>query len=166
MTLRAVAAVCPPLDLSACADALETPGGRFYTWYFMDNLRQAYGRQQRRHPQLYEAGRERDTRTVRAFDEQITALYGGYRDAEDYYARSSAGPWLAKVERPALILAAADDPMVPAASVMRFALPASGLVEREVQPTGGHVGFMARTAAPGYFWAAERVLDWLGPKVA
>jgi len=164
--LRAMAAVCPPLDLAACADALEGPGGRFYTWYFMDNLREAYGRQQRRHPHLYEAGRERETRTVRAFDERITAPYGGYRNAEDYYERSSAGPWLASVERPALILAAEDDPMVPARSVTRFALPASGLVEREVLPTGGHVGFVAPSSAPGFFWAAERVLDWLAPRVA
>jgi predicted alpha/beta-fold hydrolase len=28
-------------------------------------------------------------------------------------------------------------------------------------PTGGHVGFVARAAAPGFFWAAERALDFL-----
>jgi predicted alpha/beta-fold hydrolase len=28
-------------------------------------------------------------------------------------------------------------------------------------PTGGHVGFVARTRAPGRFWAAERVMDFL-----
>ena len=164
--LRAVAAVCPPLDLAACAQALEGPGGAFYTWYFMGNLRNAYARQQRRHPHLYEAGREREALTVRAFDQRITAPYGGYRDADDYYARSSAGPWLASVDRPALILAAEDDPMVPSASVTRFALPASGLVEREILPTGGHVGFVARSAAPGHFWAADRALEWLAPRMA
>ena len=164
--LRAVAAVCPPLDLSACAAALEGPGGGFYTWYFMGNLREAYARQQRRHPHLYEAGRERNTPTVRAFDERITAPYGGYRDADDYYARSSAGPWLVSVDRPALILAAEDDPMVPAESLRRFALPASGLVEREVLPTGGHVGFVAPSDAPGSFWAADRVLEWLEPRLS
>ena len=164
--LRAVAAVCPPLDLAACAQALEDGDGRFYTWYFMGNLRDAYSRQQRRHPDLYERGRERDTRTVRGFDERITAPYGGYRDASEYYARSSAGPWLASVDRPTLILAAEDDPMVPARSVERFPLPASGLVELEIAPTGGHVGFVAPAEAPGSFWAADRVLEWLGPLMA
>ena len=56
--------------------------------------------------------------------------------------------------------------MVPADSVRRFALPASGLVEREVLPTGGHVGFVAPSEAPGSFWAADRVLEWLGPRLA
>ena len=162
--LRGAVAVCPPLDLSACAAALD--GQRLYTHYFMGRLREAYRKRQQRHPELYEAGRERGVRTVREFDDRITAPYGGYRDAEDYYARSSAGPWLPSVDRPVLILAAADDPMVPVASLTRFPLPASGLVEREVLDTGGHVGFVAASEAPGRFWAADRVLEWVGDKVA
>jgi hypothetical protein len=158
--LRGVAAVCPPLDLAACAAALESNAGRFYTGYFMRRLRSAYCRHQRRHPSLYEAGRERGARTVREFDERITAPYGGYRDAADYYARSSAGPWLAEVDRPVLVLAAEDDPMVPGASVRKYPLPASGLVRREMAPTGGHVGFVAPAEAPGRFWAADRVIEW------
>jgi predicted alpha/beta-fold hydrolase len=27
--------------------------------------------------------------------------------------------------------------------------------------TGGHVGFVAPTSAPGRFWAAERVMEFL-----
>jgi predicted alpha/beta-fold hydrolase len=163
-SLAGMAALCPPLDLAACASALESPGGRLYTGYFMRSLRDAYRRRQRRYPGLYEAGRERLTRTVRQFDERITAPYGGYRDADDYYTRSSAGPWLPAIDRPALILAAEDDPLVPAASVRRFPLPVSGPVEREILPTGGHMGFVAPAEAPGSFWAADRALDWLASR--
>ncbi len=156
--LVGVAAVSPPLDLAACAQALERPANRFYQSYFMRNLLVAYQRRQRRRPDLYEAGRERGLRTVREYDEAITAPYGGYASADEYYARSSAGPLMAGLTRPALILAAEDDPMVPGDSVARWPLPASGLVEREMTRTGGHVGFVAPTCAPGRFWAAERAL--------
>ena len=159
--LLGVAAVSPPLDLSACADALARPDNRLYQHYFMTTLREAYRRRARRWPDIFEAGRERATRTVREYDEAITAYYGGYTSAADYYARSSAGPWLASIERPALVLAAADDPMIPVASVARWPLPASGLVQREITPTGGHVGFVGRSTAPGFFWAAPRALDFL-----
>jgi predicted alpha/beta-fold hydrolase len=159
--LGAVAAVCPPLDLAACAAAMERPQNRFYQSYFLKNLRAAYRRRQLRRPDLYEAGRERGLWTIRAYDEAITAFYGGYRSADDYYERSSAGPWLRAIGRRVLILAAADDPLVPAESVARWPLPSSGLVEREMSFTGGHVGFVARTHAPGFFWAAERALDFL-----
>jgi predicted alpha/beta-fold hydrolase len=164
--VRGIAAVSAPLDLSACADALARPANRLYQEYFMRGLRTAYRRKQRRYPELYEAGRERGTRTVRDFDDRITAPYGGYADAADYYARSSAGPWLAAIDRPVLLLAAADDPMIPTESVLRFALPPSGLVCRQIVPTGGHVGFVGPTRAPGRLWAAERALDFLGEAVS
>jgi uncharacterized protein len=156
--VRGVVSVSAPLDLAACAAALERPGNRLYQAYFMRELRSAYSRLQRRRPDLYAPGRERGLRTVLEYDEAITAPYGGYASAASYYAQSSAGPRLSAIDRPALLLSAADDPMVPAQANARFELPPSGHVVREVWPTGGHVGFVAHTAAPGRFWAAERAL--------
>lgn len=156
-----VAAVSPSVDLAACATAIDLPANRVYQRYFMKSLLASYAERQRRLPDLYAPGRERGLRTVREFDEAITAPYHGFADAADYYARSSSGPHLASIRRPALILAAQDDPMVPGPSVARWALPESGVVVREMPPTGGHVGFVGRTRAPGRFWAAERVMRFL-----
>jgi predicted alpha/beta-fold hydrolase len=156
--LVGAAAVSPPLDLAACAAAIDLPSNRLYQRYFMGSLRESYAERQRRLPDLYAAGRERGLRSVLQYDEAITAPYNGFADARDYYARSSAGPYLASIRKPALVLAAQDDPLVPGDSVARFPLPASGIVQREMPPTGGHVGFVGRTRAPGRFWAAERVM--------
>jgi len=154
-------AISPPLDLQECAMALERPANRIYRAYFMGNLREAYRRRQRLRPDLYQAGREQGVRSVREYDEAITAPYAGFRNAAEYYASSSAGPQLASIVHPALLLAAEDDPLVPSTSVRRWRLPASGGVRREMLRTGGHTGFVARTAAPGRFWAAERALSFL-----
>jgi len=163
--VAALAAISAPLDLVDCVTALERVGNRGYQGYFMRNLRASYRYRQQLHPDLYEAGLEARVRTVREFDELVTAPLGGFRDAADYYRSSSAGPWLRSITRPTLILNAADDPLIPVESVLRFPLPESGVVRREVLPTGGHVGFVAPTAAPGRFWAAERVLEFLGRAV-
>jgi predicted alpha/beta-fold hydrolase len=160
----AAAAVSPPLDLAACADALDSARNRLYCLHYLRQLRASYERRQRALPALYEAGRERSTRTIREYDDRITAHYGGFAGAADYYARSSAGPWLASVERPLLVLAAADDPLIPIESVARWPLPGSGSVEREITATGGHVGFLAPSRAPGRFWAADRVLAFLAAR--
>jgi predicted alpha/beta-fold hydrolase len=161
--LLAVVAVSPPLDLAACVAALERPVNRLYQSYFLRNLRISYRYRQGLCPELYEAGRELRPRTIREWDEAITAPYGGYASADEYYARSSAGPYVSSLDRRVLILSAQDDPLVPAASVVKWPLPASGMVEREITRTGGHVGFVARTRAPGRFWAAERALGFIGP---
>ena len=156
-----VAAVSPPLDLARCARRLEHPWNRPYQRYFMRNLRIAYQYRQRLRPDLYEAGRERSPRTIWQWDEAITAPYGGYTSAAEYYERSSAGPHVAGIRHPALIMAAEDDPMIPADSVSSWPLPTSGHVRREMVTTGGHVGFVAPTVAPGRFWAGERALAFL-----
>jgi len=159
--LLGVAAVSPPTDLSACADRLDARDNRLYRHYFMANLRAAYRRRQARLPGSYAAGRERGLRSIRGYDEAITAPYGGFRDAADYYARSSAGPHLRTLAYPTLMLSAADDPLIPTDSVTRWPLPTGTPVLRELLPTGGHLGFVAKSHAPGRFWAADRVVAWL-----
>jgi predicted alpha/beta-fold hydrolase len=157
--LSGAVAVCPPVDLSGCADALERADNRLYQAYFMRMLADGYRRRQERRPDLFERGRERGARTVREYDDRITAPYGGYGRASEYYSRSSSGPHLASIDRPTLLLAAEDDPMIPVDSVTRW--PLSPAVVREVEPTGGHVGFVGRSSAPGFFWAPERALRFL-----
>jgi uncharacterized protein len=157
--LAAVAAVSPPVDLAACADAIDVPANHLYQLRFMRMLAAAYRRRSAARPDLFPANLERGLRTVRAFDDHITAPFGGYAGAADYYAQSSAGPWLASIDRPTLLLAAADDPMIPVASTARW--PVSSAVMREITTTGGHVGFVAPSRAPGWFWAADRALGFV-----
>jgi predicted alpha/beta-fold hydrolase len=159
--LARIVAVSPPLDLARCADALEHPANRLYQSHFVGMLRRAYRERQRVRSDLFPPGLERDSRTIREFDDRITAPFGGYRDAADYYARSSAGPWLASIRRPTLVLAAADDPLIPVESVTCW--PISPAVRREITATGGHLGFVTRSSAPGFFWAAERVMQFVAP---
>jgi predicted alpha/beta-fold hydrolase len=49
--------------------------------------------------------------------------------------------------------------MIPVASIERW--PLSPAVTREITPTGGHVGFVAPSRAPGWFWAADRALAFV-----
>jgi hypothetical protein len=122
-------------------------------------LTETYRQRHRLRPDLFAADRELGLRTVREFDDRITAPFGGYESAAHYYEQSSAGPWLASIDRPTLVLAASDDPMIPTASVARW--PVSPAVKREVLATGGHIGFVGPSRAPGWFWAAERVMGFL-----
>lgn len=158
--VRAAVAVSPPCDLVACSEALHSPRGRVYMRRFAQQLKESYAEVQKRSNGYYEAGREIGIQSVREFDEKITATYGGFASALDYFTKSSSGPWLKDIERPTLIIAAENDPMIPGESIRKWERPASGVIELEMLPTGGHVGFVARTTAPGNFWAAERAMHF------
>ena len=53
-------------------------------------------------------------KTFRDIDNAATAPIHGFRDADDYYARSSSIHFLGAITTPTLCLSAADDPFLPA----------------------------------------------------
>lgn len=137
----AVAAVSSPLDLAAGAAAIGRCFNRLvYTGMFLRSMKPKALRKLVQHPGLFDGEALLAVRDLYAFDNLFTAPLHGFRDADDYYARASAKPWLHRIRIPALILNARNDPFVPAAS-----LPSAGEVGSHVtlwQPAqGGHVGF-------------------------
>jgi predicted alpha/beta-fold hydrolase len=140
-TLRAVAAVSAPLDLAASGAAIGRGFNRLvYTRMFLASMRPKALATLARHPGLFDRQRLLAARDLHDFDDVFTAPLHGFRDADDYWARASAKPQLARLRLPALLLNARNDPFVPAAS-----LPRAGEVGAAVtlwQPAhGGHVGF-------------------------
>ncbi|MGE3476981.1 MAG: YheT family hydrolase [Rhodospirillaceae bacterium] len=86
-------------------------------------------------------------RTIYDFDDRIVAPLGGFTGADDYYARSSAGPRLGAVAKPTLLIAAADDPWIPLASYTNREWLQNEPLSVAITPGGGHVGFHAKDSA-------------------
>jgi len=140
-TASAIAAVCSPVDLAAGGRAIGRGFGRHsYTRMFLGTMKPKALAKLRQHPGLFDEARLRAARDLYEFDNVFTAPLHGFRDTDDYWARASAKPQLARIRLPALLLNARNDPFVPAAS-----LPRAGEVGAAVtlwQPAhGGHVGF-------------------------
>ena len=155
-SLVAAASVCPPLDMSRAADELEKRSNWIYQMRFTVSLNRSYRKRQRLAPELYERDRERGIRTLREFDDVITAHYGGYESADDYYRTVSSGPHLASIRHPTLVLSSTNDPFIPADNIMEWSR--SDRVHLDVARGAGHVGFVGRSRAPRFFWAADRLL--------
>ena len=79
----------------------------------------------------------------------------GFRDADDYWARASSGPFLERIRVPTLLLNALNDPFLPRAPLAAATRRASRDVMLEFPETGGHAGFPGR----GH-WLARRILDF------
>jgi hypothetical protein len=138
---QAVAAVCSPLDLAAGAMAIGQGFNKLvYTNMFLRSMKPKAMEKLTRHPGLFDGAKLMAATNLHTFDDLFTAPLHGFKDADDYYARASARPHLARIRIPALALNALNDPFVPAAS-----LPRADEVGRCVtlwQPReGGHVGF-------------------------
>jgi predicted alpha/beta-fold hydrolase len=142
-TVRAVAAVCSPLDLAASGAAIGRGFNRqVYTRMFLRSMKPKALAKLKQHPGLFDAQALMAAQDLYAFDNIVTAPLHGFRDTEDYWRRASAKPQLAAVRVPALVINARNDPFIPADS-----LPAAHEVGQYVQlwqpDHGGHVGFAA-----------------------
>jgi uncharacterized protein len=137
----AVAAVCSPVDLAAGSRAIGIGFNRWsYTRMFLRSMKPKALGKLAQHPGLFDGKRLRAARDLYQFDDVFTAPVHGFRDADDYYARASAKPYLSRIRIPALVLNALNDPFVPAASLPR-ADEAGPCVTLWQPREGGHVGF-------------------------
>ena len=102
-------------------------------------------------------------KTFRDIDDSATAPIHGFRDANDYYTRSSSIHFLGKITTPTLCLSAADDPFLPAEVLEQAKAAASDSVEFRITECGGHTGFIAGGGAPWRceYWAEELIVSWL-----
>jgi uncharacterized protein len=156
-----VAAVCPALDLAACVDAIHEPRNAFYEKYFVRNLVQRYRRKVELFPQHFALNGVDHIRTIREFDDVITAPYCGYGNAVNYYDRASAKHVLASIAVPALVITAQDDPMVPHASVRRAELLDNPRITLLDPAHGGHCAFISRHGGGDErFWAECRIVEF------
>lgn len=143
--LHAAAAISVPYDLSAGADYLVRPGGRMYTWFLLRKLRRKIRAKRHRMPPEVDTDRALAARTFREFDDAATAPLHLFEGAEDYYRQSSSRRFLANIRIPTLLVQSEDDPFLPAECLPRTAIRENPNLLGVVTPTGGHVGFVARS---------------------
>jgi predicted alpha/beta-fold hydrolase len=161
--LRGVATVCPAMDLAECAAALERPGNFLYQNYFVRRLKRRYRWKAKLFPEKYSLEGLDRVRTVRDFDNRITAPHCGYLDAADYYARASARPHLRAISVSTLLLTAQDDPVVPFASFKDPAIAANPHLQLDAPRFGGHCSFIAsvhRGMGNVRFWSEQRLVEF------
>jgi len=158
--LRGVAGVCACTDLARCADALALPGNFLYEYHFVRNLKSRMRRKARLFPGKFDLGPLAHVRSVREFDDLITAKYCGFRDAADYYERSSALRVASEIRVPTLIVTAQDDPFVPFATFSDPAVTNNPHIRILAPERGGHCAFVSRRAGAERFWAEARVMEF------
>ena len=161
---RAVASVCSPIDLAAGGWAIGRGFNRLvYTRMFLNTMKPKALRKLAQHPGLFDRDALAAARDLYEFDNVFTAPLHGFKSTEDYWARASAKPRLARIRIPALVLNARNDPFVPA-----WCLPHQNEVGDHVtlwQPAhGGHVGF-PQGRVPGHVrHMPDAVGGWLVAK--
>jgi uncharacterized protein len=157
---RAVA-VSVPVDLKIAAHQLDYGWNKLiYTRNFLGTMKPKILTKIAMHGLELNPRAIRAISTFREIDNFYTAPVHGFRDADDYWTRSSSKPWLRNIKVPTLLINARNDPFFPGR-----ALPAptevSETVTLEYPKSGGHVGFVSGRFPGQFNWLPARILSFL-----
>jgi len=139
---RAVAACCPAIDLAVSSDTLHNPSNRIYETYFLWALRRRMLQKARLFPGHFDVSRLQGIRSLREFDDKVTAYYCGFTGVDDYYDRASAAHVVERIAVPALILYAANDPFIRITAETRQKISSNPNIKFIETADGGHCAFL------------------------
>lgn len=163
--LRAVVGISPLMDLAASSAALHEPRNRFYERYFLRSMTDRVRRKAELFPEIYlpfyASGALRKIHSMRDFDGQVVARFGGFIDADDYYYSVASSRVASKLTVPTLVVHSLDDPFIRMLPETRQALIDNSHVNFIETYHGGHCAFLAPAAGYDGYWAEKTLLGFL-----
>lgn len=165
--VKRAAGVSVPYDLEAGSLYMERGFARRYVRHFLDTLTEKTLAKMRRYPDIVDRERLLAARTFRDFDDLLTGPLHGFRDAHDYYLRSSSIRFIDKIQVPTLLMSSEDDPFLPGSvlETVRQIAKSNPQLTLEFTPRGGHVGWVEGHPWNQRYYMERRVISWLGEQL-
>ena len=157
--VRAVAAFSVPCELQGGSDSLAESGNRFYMKRFARLLCSKLRDKEDLYPEFSYANSCLEMKTFYDFDGTYTAPLNGFCDAVDYWTQSSCTRSLDRIDRPALLVNAKNDPFLSEACYPVEIARESKWLHLEIPEGGGHCGFPGKASPAGY-WHELRALTF------
>jgi predicted alpha/beta-fold hydrolase len=161
--VRAVAALCSPLDLGLGQQAIDRTRALIYRHHVLNGLKQIYTAVAKKRDVPTPLSRVLAVRTLREWDDLTVVPRYGFHSVDDYYAEMSVGPRLSQLQVPALLVHSTLDPMVPPWTYEpHLQRPLAKLTYHPIA-SGGHVGFPAnvRLGERGPGVLEDQTVGWL-----
>lgn len=158
--LAVAAAISVPFELAKAANRLNRGWSKFYQWHLVRSLKtKVRAKFAARRAPIPLDGLDK-WRDFWSYDNNVTAPLHGFRDAEEYYTRSSCRQYLGAITTPTLVIHSRDDPFLSVDAIPQPAelSPTTTLVLTE---RGGHVGFVAgRVPLRPRYWLDDQIMAW------
>jgi len=159
--LHRAVAFSVPCDLANSAAKLSEPENRIYMARFLRSLRAKLRVKDGIFPGELDLSGIDSVKTFVEFDDRFTAPLHGFKDADDYWTRSSCRQFLPDIRIPTLLVNALNDPFLGNRCYPREEAAGSAFFHFEAPAKGGHVGFPDATGC----WMERRAIDWLDASI-
>jgi len=157
--IKGGAAFSVPCSLGSSAAELDKSSKSFYRNRFLRKLGKKILAKSFIYPDKISYEGYEKIKTFKQFDDRYTSPLHGFKNASDFYSRSSCDQYLANIVVPALIVNAANDPFLTPECYPKELLKDHPYVHLEIPSRGGHVGFSLPKSEHNYM--EERAFEFL-----
>ena len=163
------AVICPNLDANRSLTYLvQQPLGRYIERAIARNLKALAWEIDQAHPGALDPAAIERANSIRGFDQELVIGPLGFESVQAYYEASCPLRFLSDLQRPTLILYAADDPLFDPDVIIDLQTLCAHNDQLTLWLTrqGGHVGYVAGLQSqrhhqdPDPWWAWNRILEW------
>jgi len=156
--IKSGVAISAPLYLKGALEQLIKFENFVYSKTFITDLRNKYKRKMEHFPEAMNTEELKKIKTLLDFDNLYTAKAHGFKDAFDYYEKSSSLQYLPSIKIPTLILNAENDSFLSPECYPTAIAKKSENIYLETPKHGGHVGFHKSNKV---YYSEKRTLDFI-----
>lgn len=163
------AVICPSLDsIRSLSYLVRDPLGKYLEQAIAGELKKLALAIHDAHPGAIDPAAIERANSIWGFDRELVIGRLGFPSVEAYYEASSGLHLLPHLNKPTLIIYAADDPLFDPAIVpdLKAACDRNPCIDLVLTRYGGHVGYFSskecqyQAGDPDPWWAWNRVLEW------
>jgi len=149
-----------PLDLSTGCDEISKLKNKHYAFRFLRKLKKKVRAKHKIMGDNFPLNGVDSISTIKDFDNAFTGPLHGFKDADEYYEKSSSIHYLNSINTPTLIINALNDPFLPKTCYPTSHLKDHESIWFETPKHGGHVGF-GPAAKDGSYWSERRSFEFI-----
>lgn len=151
-----------PCDLEGSLGAINRMRNFVYSKRFELNLKQHLYARAQKFPDYISKKKISTCSSLRDIDDLYTSRAHGYKNASDYYKKTSANNFLAGLQTPTLLISAENDSFLSEKCYPYKIAEGSEFLYLEVPPYGGHVGFVTNTSV---YYHEKRATDFIESRI-
>jgi predicted alpha/beta-fold hydrolase len=153
--------ISAPLDLRGSLEQLIKFENFVYNLTFVQDLKGKYKRKMHHFPEIMNTNEFKKVKTLLDFDNLYTAPAHGFKDAYDYYDKSSSLQFLPNIKIPVLIVNALNDSFLSEKCYPVALAKKHKNIYLESSKYGGHVGFHVTN---NMYYSEKRTLEFINEK--
>lgn len=164
--IHTAVAVSVPCDLTTSAVALKKMSNKIYLLRFLKTLKEkAYQKLEQFPDSFLTKEGIQHVKNFNDFDNLYTGPANGFKNAEDYYLKSSCKQFIPAIKTNSLLINALDDSFLTPECFPVKEAKNNPYFHLETPKYGGHVGFVTHLKVSKVLWCENRILSFIKNQV-